>query len=94
MSLLAESIKQSQKTSIPVKQTKLAYVDGKDKVPRMGRRGGGGRGGGNEISLNASLTNRSTVSGAKLGHLTAGRDVAAKRAPLMLKTLQFMKRKR
>ena len=92
LSHLTESIKHSQQTSVPVKQTKLAYMD--RHAPPMGRRRGTGfgAGGGSTPSINASLSNRTTVSGTRMGFLTAGREVQAKRAPLMQKTLALMKK--
>lgn len=96
--MLTESIKHAQQTSVPLKQTKMAYMD--RQTPHQGRRrgtgwgggGGGGGGGGSGPSINASLSNRTTVSGTRMGFLTAGREVQAKRAPLMQKTLALMKK--
>lgn len=92
--MLTESIKHSQSTSVPLKQTKMAFMD--RQTPHQGRRrapGGSGWGSGSSgPSINASLGDRKTVSGTRMGFLTAGREVQAKRAPLMQKTLALMKK--
>lgn len=105
---LTKNIKQSQSASLPVRQTKLAYVDSMAKAPRNIQRKQNCFG--TEKSLIATpaarvaaLSNIATNI-AKPGdvrlRLAAGmRDTAQarctsrgpKRAPLMQKTLQFMK---
>lgn len=64
------------------------------QAPPMGRRRGAGGFGAAAAgpSINASLTSRTTVSGTRMGFLTAGREIQAKRAPLMAKTLALMKK--
>ncbi|KAH8382674.1 hypothetical protein KR009_004812 [Drosophila setifemur] len=109
LSILAESIKASQKISeAPVRKTQLAFVDSMVKPPRSVQRKQeqfGTRGrliatpAARVASLSSVTPNAAKVGDARLRVLAAARDTAQvaaapmrnKKAPLMAKTLQFMR---
>ncbi|XP_034662819.1 transcription elongation factor B polypeptide 3 isoform X2 [Drosophila subobscura] len=107
LSILAESIRASQKISeAPVRKTQLAFVDSMVKPPRNVQRKQeqyGTRGkliatpAARVAALSSVTPNAAKVGDARLRVLGAGRDTAQmapmrpKKAPLMAKTLQFMR---
>ncbi|XP_016989175.1 transcription elongation factor B polypeptide 3 [Drosophila rhopaloa] len=109
LSILAESIKASQKISeAPVRKTQLAFVDSMVKPPRSVQRKQeqyGTRGkliatpAARVAALSSVTPNAAKVGDARLRVMSAGRDAAqvgagpsrSKKAPLMAKTLQFMR---
>ncbi|XP_017072553.1 transcription elongation factor B polypeptide 3 [Drosophila eugracilis] len=109
LSILAESIKASQKISeAPVRKTQLAFVDSMVKPPRSVQRKQEQYGTKGKLiatpaarvaSLSSVTPNAAKVGDARLRVLAATRDTAqvgagpgrSKKAPLMAKTLQFMR---
>ncbi|XP_017046456.1 transcription elongation factor B polypeptide 3 [Drosophila ficusphila] len=109
LSILAESIKASQKISeAPVRKTQLAFVDSMVKPPRSVQRKQEQYGTNRKLiatpaarvaSLSSVTPNAAKVGDARLRVLAATRDTAqvgagparSKKAPLMAKTLQFMR---
>ncbi|KAH8354330.1 hypothetical protein KR084_008139 [Drosophila pseudotakahashii] len=110
LSILAESIKASQKISeAPVRKTQLAFVDSMVKPPRSVQRKQEQYGTKGKLiatpaarvaALSSVTPNAAKVGDARLRVLAATRDTAqvgagpgrSKKAPLMAKTLQFMRR--
>ncbi|EDV54033.1 transcription elongation factor B polypeptide 3 [Drosophila erecta] len=109
LSILAESIKASQKISeAPVRKTQLAFVDSMVKPPRSVQRKQEQYGTKGKLiatpaarvaALSSVTPNAAKVGDARLRVLAATRDTAqvgagparSKKAPLMAKTLQFMR---
>nr|AAO41456.1 RE20724p [Drosophila melanogaster] len=109
LSILAESIKASQKISeAPVRKTQLAFVDSMVKPPRSVQRKQEQYGTKGKLiatpaarvaALSSVTPNAAKVGDARLRVLAAARDTAqvgagparSKKAPLMAKTLQFMR---
>ncbi|XP_022220825.2 transcription elongation factor B polypeptide 3 [Drosophila obscura] len=107
LSILAESIRASQKISeAPVRKTQLAFVDSMVKPPRNVQRKQEQYGTKGKLiatpaarvaALSSVTPNAAKVGDARLRVLGAGRDTAQiapmrpKKAPLMAKTLQFMR---
>ncbi|XP_052836174.1 transcription elongation factor B polypeptide 3 [Drosophila gunungcola] len=109
LSILAESIKASQKISeAPVRKTQLAFVDSMVKPPRSVQRKQEQYGTKGKLiatpaarvaALSSVTPNAAKVGDARLRVLSAGRDAAqvgagpsrSKKAPLMAKTLQFIR---
>lgn len=107
---LANNIKKSQSVAVPVKKTKLAFVDSMAKPPRSIQKRQEQFGTARKlvatpaartIALNTVAANIARIGDVRLRTTAAMRDTAqvqptaanlkSKKAPLMAKTLQFMK---